>query len=347
MFNLTTIIGARPQFIKCAVLSRLIADDPDVTECLIHTGQHHDTKMSEVFFKDLRIPTPVHNLAISGGNHGAMTAKMLGGIEALLLENRPDAVLVYGDTNSTLAGALAATKLHIPVVHVEAGLRSFNRKMPEEVNRVLTDHVSQRLYCSTGTSIQNLTNEGITDGVLWVGDIMFDAALHAMKNLRALDSFLPAASDDRPLAFCTLHRAENTDDPAILASLFEFITQQSKEYRTIFPVHPRTRKKAEEFGLALPDVTLLEPLGYMETHSILAKSKLVLTDSGGLQKEAYFHRVPCITLRNETEWVETIINGWNRIWTQDHWTLKRDISDYGTGDTGKRILDDIKSTLRP
>jgi len=347
MFNVTTIIGARPQFIKCSVLSRLIAIDDEVSETLVHTGQHYDSKMSNVFFDDLMIPKPDCNLGISGGHNGAMTARMLENIEKLLLKNRPDALLVYGDTNSTLAGALAASKLHIPVFHVEAGLRSFNRRMPEEINRVMTDHLSSRLYCPTRLAVHNLEHEGVSTGVLNVGDLMFDATLHALSVISDdPQRYGQLKYSSKPTCLCTIHRAETTDYPDVLKEAFAFIDSYTNDYDVLFPIHPRTRERAKDFGLDLPKARILEPLGYFDLHAVLNQSELVLTDSGGLQKEAYFHRVPCITLRDETEWVETVDYGWNRLWKGSSYAPRQKIAEYGMGNAGALILEDMKTYLR-
>lgn len=341
MYKIITVIGARPQFIKCAVLSRIFTGSDEIDEILVHTGQHFDKKMSDIFFTELGIPEPSHSLNISGGMHGEMTARMITSIEQLLVENQPDAVLVYGDTNSTLAGALAAAKMNIPVVHVEAGLRSFNRRMPEEVNRVLTDHVSARLYCPTGTAVQNLTNEGITKGVIQCGDIMYDAALHAKSSLDPANVEELLSGNEKPIGLCTLHRAETTDERETLQAAFDYVNEYAKDYTIIFPIHPRTKNKAAEFDMAMPDVRICEPLGYFDLHAVLSRASIVLTDSGGLQKEAYFHKVPCITLRTETEWVETIEAGWNRLWQGPKFLPRSKITDYGDGTTGQQIYDDL------
>lgn len=345
MPKIVTVVGARPQFIKCAVLSRLTSVSEEVDEILVHTGQHYDSDMSDIFFDQMKIPTPKYNLNISGSTHGKMTADMLDKLEQVLMLEKPAAVVVYGDTNSTLAGALAAAKLDIPVLHIEAGLRSFNRKMPEELNRVLTDHVSSRLYCSTNSSIKNLSSEGIKNGVLWVGDVMKDATLFAKRNPVDTSIFTNAFGENKPVALCTLHRAENTNSRNRLAELFLFIETHSSDFDIVFPLHPRTKNAAQNFGLKLPNVNIVDPIGYFETQSILARSALVLTDSGGLQKEAYFHQVPCITMREETEWVELVENGWNRLWQTSEYSLRKEISEYGNGDAGDKILRDITNFL--
>ncbi|MGI9436525.1 MAG: non-hydrolyzing UDP-N-acetylglucosamine 2-epimerase [Geminicoccaceae bacterium] len=342
--RLVTVVGARPQFVKAAVVGRVLAASDGVDHVLIHTGQHFDQRMSAQFFEDLKIPEADHNLAIAGGPHGQMTGRMLEAIEQVLMDERAGAVLVYGDTNSTLAGALAAAKLHLPVHHIEAGLRSFNRRMPEEVNRVLTDHVSRLLFCPTRTAVTNLEAEGITEGVHHVGDVMFDAALFAKAAARGQASVvdeLGLAADGYVLL--TLHRAENTDDPARLAELCCYIESQAAGRLVVFPVHPRTRKALERYGLSLSGVKMIEPVGYIEMHGLLDKAELVMTDSGGLQKEAYFHRVPCLTLREETEWVETIDAGWNRLWSSEDYLPRREIHAYGEGRAGEKIVEIIEA----
>lgn len=340
-----TVVGARPQFIKAAAVSRVIAGRPDLNELIIHTGQHYDANMSDIFFDELGIPAPKRHLGIGGGSHGAMTGKMLEALEAAMIEDKPDAVLVYGDTNSTLAGALAAAKLHIPVIHVEAGLRSFNRRMPEEINRVMADHLSALLLCPTQTGVDNLKAEGITRGVHAVGDVMHDATLYAIEQSRAKSDVIEKLDlEGRDYAVCTLHRAENTDDPHRFARIIAFLEEQARERLVVFPVHPRTRKVMAERGISPKGVKRVDPMGYFDLHRLLIDCSLVLTDSGGLQKEAYFHRKPCITLRNETEWVETIDAGWNRLWTEVNWKVPRsEISDYGHGFAANSIIETIIS----
>ena len=345
--RLATVVGARPQFVKAAAVSRAIARDGRIDEALIHTGQHYDANMSDIFFEELEIPAPRRHLGLGGGGHGAMTGAMLAQLEAAFIEDAPDAVLVYGDTNSTLAGALAAAKLHIPVIHCESGLRSFNRRMPEEINRVVTDHLSAVLLCPTRSAIDNLAREGITNGVRFVGDVMYDATLFAIERAKARPSMLPALGlGGRPYAVCTLHRAENTDDLERLRALLTFLEETARTRAIVFPVHPRTRKIMAQAGIQPRGVHLVDPLGYFDLHRLLADADLVLTDSGGLQKEAYFHRKPCVTLREETEWVETIDAGWNRLWTTPDWSSPRiDITDYGAGDAAMHSVREIARLL--
>lgn len=345
-----TILGARPQFVKAAPVSRALASG-GIEEALIHTGQHYDAGMSEVFFEELGIPAPTHNLGLGGGSHGAMTGRMLEEIEKILLDERPDWVLVYGDTNSTLAGALAATKMHIPVCHVEAGLRSWNRRMPEEVNRVLTDHISSRLFCSSEPSVENLRREGITEGVEVVGDVMADASRLAQEIIAGRASeFLKSADPsvlEKDFTLLTLHRAENTDDEERLRSLVGQLNDF--EMPIVFPVHPRTRKVLQQAGLELaPHIQQVEPVGYLEMAALLGYAKLVLTDSGGLQKEAYWAKTPCVTLRTETEWTETVDAGWNVVIGAAVSELKRLVSQvidppewrplYGDGKAAEKIV---------
>ena len=305
--KIITVIGARPQFIKAAVVSRALAKHrPDVREILVHTGQHYDANMSDVFFEELNIPRPDHNLGVGGGTHGQNTGRMIEKLEELMLEERPDWVLVYGDTDSTLAGALAAAKLHIPVAHVEAGLRSFNRRMPEEVNRVLTDHVAAVLFAPTELARRNLRNEGIAEEKIQVvGDVMYDAALYYKPLARKPVWFDALSIPVNEYVLCTIHRAENTDDRNHMQSIFQGL--EGAGLQVILPLHPRTRKKLQEMNILPPaNILVVDPVGYLEMVWLEANCKLIATDSGGVQKEAYFHEKPCVTLRNETEWVELV-----------------------------------------
>jgi UDP-GlcNAc3NAcA epimerase len=343
MTTILTIVGARPQFIKAAAVSRALRATPDFREIMLHTGQHFDDMMSDVFFRELDIPKPEVQLAINGGNHGAMTGRMLEGIEQALLTHKPDWVLVYGDTNSTLAGALAATKLHIPVVHVEAGLRSFNRRMPEEVNRVLTDHISTLLLSPTQAGITNLAAEGITKGVHHVGDVMHDALLHAQKQARQNSAILKQFGlEDGTFVLATVHRAENTDDPVRLQKIMDALKQAAGSQPVILPIHPRTRQAIARQNTDLGQIRIVDPVGYIDMVRLLDGCALVMTDSGGLQKEAYFARRPCITLRDETEWTETIAHGWNRLWTGPDWGPRSDITEFGMGDAAQRVISVIR-----
>ena len=311
MIKVLTIIGARPQFIKASVVSRAIQKTDGIEEIMLHTGQHFDANMSDIFFNQLNIPRPDIQLDIHGGTHGDMTGRMLAEIEQALLEHKPDRVLVYGDTNSTLAGALAAAKLHIPVAHVEAGLRSFNMKMPEEVNRILTDQISDILFCPTDTAIKNLNNEGFENKpiqVLNVGDVMQDAAILFTEKAVAPQNELP-----QQFVLATLHRAENTDNPERLACIVDALNEIHESLMpVVLPLHPRTRKLIAEQDLDLK-VHLIDPVGYFEMVWLLDHCDLVLTDSGGVQKEAFFFGKACVTMRDQTEWVELIEAGVNEL----------------------------------
>ena len=345
--KILTVVGARPQFIKASALSRPLVDHPVFEEVLVNTGQHFDDAMSRVFFQELGMPKPAYDLKIAGGGHGDMTGRMMAALEPLMIEEKPWAVLVYGDTNSTLAGALVAAKLHIPVIHVEAGLRSFNRTMPEEINRVLTDHMSTFLFCPTQTALDNLRQEGIgctqrsgrEAHVFHVGDIMADTVAFARAYLADHPEVGAGfAFGDKPFALMTLHREETTRSLSNFQKALSYALAWAEDNgcQLVCPVHPRIRPLLER--TANPALLCLPPVGYFEMQALLSKAGAVLTDSGGLQKEAYFHRVPCITLRSETEWVETVTSGWNRLWTETDTPQRSEISDYGTGDTAARIL---------
>lgn len=305
-----TVVGARPQFIKAAPVSRVIRERAQ--EVLVHTGQHYDKSMSDVFFEELHIPVPEYHLHVGSKSHGAQTGEMLSKVEEVMVAEKPDCVLVYGDTNSTLAGALSASKLHIPVAHVEAGLRSFNRRMPEEINRVLTDHVSTWLFCPTSTAVNHLKTEGITERVDLTGDVMLDALRYNSRlaeNQSTILSELELKKGEYVLI--TLHRAENTDDPARLSQIIGAINELPLP--AVLPLHPRTRSRLAPLGLEItnPHVTLIDPVGYLDMLQLEVNAKKILTDSGGVQKEAFFAKVPCITMRDETEWVETVELGTN------------------------------------
>jgi UDP-GlcNAc3NAcA epimerase len=328
--TILTIVGARPQFIKAAAVSRELRKRHK--EVLLHTGQHYDYKMSGIFFDGLDLPAPDLNLEVGSGAHGAQTGAMLRGIEEAILSVKPDWVLVYGDTNSTLAGALAAAKLHIPVAHVEAGLRSFNRRMPEEINRVVADHLSSLLLCPSQTALTNLSREGITDHVHLVGDVMLDvlnwARERAAQGPREILTRLALAPGNYLLA--TVHRSENTDEPKRLAAILEAFN--AMEEPIVFPIHPRTRKMIAGADYRLkPHVQLVEPVGYFDMVTLTGAARMVLTDSGGLQKEAYWLGTPCVTLRDETEWVETVETGWNKL----------------VGSERERIIETIRGFKRP
>ncbi|PDW04029.1 non-hydrolyzing UDP-N-acetylglucosamine 2-epimerase [Candidatus Viridilinea mediisalina] len=322
--TILTIIGARPQFIKAAAVSRLLRQQ--CRELLVHTGQHYDYGMSQVFFDELAIPAPEINLGIGSGAHGAQTGAMLAAIEQVLLEQRPDALLVYGDTNSTLAGALAAAKLGVPVAHIEAGLRSFNRTMPEEINRVMADHLATLLLCPSSTAVANLEREGLTKGVHLVGDVMADALLMALARAQDRSTILERLKlNPGGYLLATVHRAENTDDPARLQAILAAFAALDEPL--IFPVHPRTRKLMGSYQPP-PHVHLIEPLGYLDMVRLQQAARMILTDSGGIQKEAYWLGVPCVTMRDETEWVETVELGWNRLVGADTGRIVAAVRDF-------------------
>lgn len=337
--KIVTVVGARPQFVKAAVL-RKRSEEYSVHEVLVHTGQHYDHAMSDVFFTELGMRPAEYKLDLKNRTHGGMTGEIMAGVEEILMAEKPDWCVVYGDTNSTVAAALAAAKLHIPVCHIEAGLRSFNKKMPEEINRILTDHMSDLLFCSTSVSVTNLGNENIHNGVHHVGDIMYDAVRMFSKAVPK-ESFCAEHGLDpnRPIAAVTLHRAETVGDPERFAKVLDYVRDAGKDYQLAFPIHPNTRNKCAELGMDLSGFTLLEPLPYLAMQALLAHSDFVITDSGGVQKEAYFHDIRCLTMRDETEWVETIENGWNRLWTQDDYACDpKPISEYGDGKSADLIL---------
>ncbi len=351
MQRILTIIGARPQFIKASVVSRAIQQADGMEEVILHTGQHFDTNMSDIFFNQLNIPRPDIQLDIHGGSHGEMTGRMLAEIEQALLAHKPDRVLVYGDTNSTLAGALAAAKLHIPVAHVEAGLRSFNMQMPEEINRILTDQISDLLFCPTDAAVKNLNNEGFAHKpvhVLQVGDVMQDSAL-----LFAEQATAPSGDVPKGFILATLHRAENTDSPERLAAIVAAMNEVHATLApVVLPLHPRTRKLIVQQGLEL-NVHLIDPVGYFEMVWLLDHCELVLTDSGGVQKEAFFFGKACVTLRDQTEWVELIQVSANELVGADQGkiinaatrNLGRKVKDtqrlYGGGKAAERIVSEL------
>lgn len=314
--KIATIIGARPQFIKASPVSKALAACGHVEEFLVHTGQHSDDSMSEVFFREMRIPAPKYHLGIAGLKHGAMTGRMMEAIENILIAETPDWTLVYGDTNSTLAGALAACKLNIPVAHVEAGLRSFNRRMPEEINRICTDHVSTMLFAPTRTAIRNLEKEGVAgDKILMTGDVMYDSTI-AFSRLAKEQSRILAELGLSPGGYllATIHRAENTDDPSRLNAILDGLNQASHSLPVVLPLHPRTRNAVANLGHGFTGgVKIVNPVGYLDMLVLESNARLIATDSGGVQKEAYFHGVPCVTFREETEWVELVEAGANRL----------------------------------
>jgi len=313
--KIVSAIGARPQFVKAAAVTRALNSIAAIDHVLVHTGQHYDGNMSDIFFEELDIPKPAYHLGIGSATHGAQTGRMIEGIEHLLLQLMPDALLVYGDTNSTLAGALAAAKLHIPVAHVEAGLRSFNRRMPEEINRVLTDHASDFLFVPTAAAVKNLEQEGISEEKIFlVGDVMYDASLYyGAKADRESRIVQQLGLHPKQYILATIHRAENTDDRRLLESIFEGLDLAAQEMAVVVPLHPRTRDAAKRNGLTFQHARVIEPVGYLDMVMLEKHARLIITDSGGVQKEAFFYEVPCVTLRGETEWVELVDLGWNRL----------------------------------
>ena len=358
MQRILTVVGARPQFVKAAVVSAAISADPSLEEILVHTGQHYDSRMSDIFFEELGISPPSISLGIGSGLHGHQTGRMLAEIEKSALEVEPDWLLVYGDTNSTIAGALAASKLHIPIAHIEAGLRSFNRQMPEEINRVVTDHLSTLLFVPTDEAELNLHREGIYQEVHQVGDVMYDAALcfaSAARNKATVLETLGISSDT--FALVTIHRAENTDNKAKLSSILTALGKiASNEIEVLFPLHPRTLAALKTFDLKLPpNINVCEPLSYFEMLYIESRSKVIITDSGGVQKEAFFHKVPCVTLRDETEWKELVNAEWNVLCTSNSpdaivkaaissiGKIGKDISPYGDGKASEKIVNIISN----
>jgi UDP-GlcNAc3NAcA epimerase len=344
-FRMLMVVGARPQFVKAAAISRAVAARAEIEEIVLHTGQHFDPEMSRVFFDELGIAAPHRNLGIHGGGHGTMTGRMLTGIEEAILALRPDIVLVPGDTNSTLAGALAAAKSQVPVVHLEAGLRSFNRSMPEEINRVLTDHLSALLLCPTETAVANLRREGIVEGVHDIGDVMYDATLFAAAAVGRSTVLDRLGLAEERYAVATVHRAESTDDYGRLVAIIDFLRQRARDHRVVLPLHPRTRQRVADWRIDVGPILVCGPLGYLDMHRLLQSAVAVYTDSGGLQKEAYFHRVPCVTLRGETEWVETVAAGWNRLWNGPDYAPRRDVAVYGDGNAAGKAIAIIVSYL--
>lgn len=351
--KICTVIGARPQFIKAAAVSSAIAKNKEIEEIIIHTGQHYDPDMSDIFFSQLGIPKEKYNLNIGSGNHGDQTGRMLAEIENVLIAERPDRVLVYGDTNSTVAAALAAVKLHIPTAHVEAGMRSFNRKMPEEINRVVSDHISDINFCSTPIAVKNLENEGRAHTAILVGDVMYDCALNfsdaAEKNC---DPFKKFGIEKGNYVLMTCHRPANTDVHENLEAIVRAANDISKTCPVLYPVHPRTKKYIADYKLSFTEnVKVVAPLSYFDMLLAERYSKLILTDSGGIQKEAFFYQVPCVTMREETEWTETVDMGWNIITGANHGKIMSAVKGffaklppapaskpYGNGDASEKIV---------
>lgn len=360
--KIITILGARPQFIKASVVTAAFSKRSDIEEVMVHTGQHFDSNMSDVFFSDLEIPAPRYQLDIHGGSHGAMTGMMLAEIEKVLMNERPDTVLVYGDTNSTLAGALAAAKLRVPVAHVEAGLRSFNMAMPEEINRVLADRISHWLFTPTEAAAQHLRQEGFSESQIFpVGDVMYDVALQHGARVRSDDGILGRTGlKPKEYVLATIHRAENTDCPRRLTNVVKALELVARFIPVVWPLHPRTRtllQRAALFEELSKKLHLIEPVGYLEMIQLEKFASVIATDSGGVQKEAFFYQVPCVTLRDETEWVELIDAKWNRLAPPTDAesvaaTIKTtigsrgtNVSPYGDGGAAVKIVGQLKHKL--
>lgn len=347
--KVVTVVGARPQFIKASPVSKAIerfnqsADGETIREILIHTGQHYDYEMSKVFFEQLDLKEPDYHLCVGSGTHGWQTGEMLKRVEEVLIKEKPHIVLVYGDTNSTLAGALTAAKLHIPIAHVEAGLRSFNKRMPEEVNRVLTDYLSSNLFCPTENAVKNLAREGITNGVHLVGDVMYDALLLNLERIKEKPVLDRLGLVSNKYILATIHRAENVDNTENLYSIVKALN--SLEEIVIFPLHPRTRKAL--FDIKIPadsHIYMIDPVGYLSMLALEKNAKLILTDSGGVQKEAYLLGVPCLTLRKETEWVETVEAGWNHLVGLELNKIRESIKSFSLNGYRPSIFGDGKSS---
>lgn len=359
--KIITVVGARPQFIKAAVVSHAFARSKKINEIILHTGQHFDRNMSDIFFEEMKIPLPKYNLNINGLNHGAMTGEMLKEIEHICLDERPDFLMVYGDTNSTIAGALAAKKLKIKVIHVEAGLRSFNNEMPEEINRILTDRISDILFCPTQTSVKNLWNEGISVNtgfnVIQSGDVMQDASsFYSIISSSKSTIFCDLDLQNKKFALCTIHRQENTDDLKRLKSIICALNKISLQQEVVVPLHPRTKKIIEHNSIYV-NFNIINPVGYFDMIELLKHCNIVLTDSGGLQKEAYFFNKYCITMRDQTEWVELVDNGFNILTGSCHESIydafckylnrsfKKEIELYGGGNAANIICMSLENLL--
>ena len=336
--KIISILGNRPQFIKAAPLSKEFKKR-NLNQIIIHTGQHYETKMSNIFFSELNILKPKYFLNVKSKYHGQMTGKMIEKIEKILLIERPELVFVFGDTNSTLAGAIAASKLSIPIAHIEAGLRSFNNQMPEEINRIITDRISKFLFCPTTNAVKNLKKEGILKNVYNVGDLMYEIHLNMRKFYKKIKIAERFENLNSKFILLSIHRQESTTCLKKFMQLVKYTHEfaENENMKIFFPIHPRLNKWKEEIK-KFKNIFILPPLSYFEIQQFISNSNFVFTDSGGLQKEAYFHKVLCVTLRKETEWIETIRNGWNRIWTNKNYHPKRKIDEYGSGKTSKRIL---------
>ncbi len=354
--RIVSVVGARPQFVKVAVICRAIeaAVEDDYAHCIVHTGQHYDFEMNDIFFKDLEIPVPNHHLAVGSGTHAMQTGQIMERLEPVLIQEHPDWILLYGDTNSTLAGALVSAKLGMRVAHVEAGLRSYNRRMPEEINRIVTDFTSDLLLCPTAAAVENLKREGLASKTVNVGDVMYDAALYYGRLAERRETELSRYSQPSGFALATLHRAENTDDIHRLGRVLRALDHIAKHVcPVVLPLHPRTSKRMKNAGLSLNTVTIIEPISYLEMLLLENRAKFILTDSGGVQKEAYFARTPCITLREETEWVETLENGCNILAGADQEKIiaaAKAVQDagpwtaiYGDGHAGPAVLQALRN----
>lgn len=355
MPKILTVVGARPQFVKAAALSRALKKH-QMEEVLVHTGQHFDKNMAEIFFHQMEIPVPKYNLGIHSLNHGAMTGRMLEAVESVILDENPSAVVVFGDTNSTLAGALAGSKLHIPVAHVEAGLRSYNMKMPEEINRILTDRISDFLFTPTETAVQNLLREGYGNFKVRIentGDVMYDVALYYSNISSGRSTIVNTLDGNKPVVLATIHRQENTDDPQRLYSILEALNELSNEFQVVLPLHPRTKKILEQKKIKL-GFNPIDPVGYFDIIELLKHCSFVVTDSGGLQKEAYFFQKQCLVIRDETEWTELVELGYNHIVGADKTTILEKAEalkgahpnfsekPYGDGDAAGKIASFLK-----
>jgi UDP-GlcNAc3NAcA epimerase len=358
--KILTVVGARPQFVKAAAVSRELRKHKGIKETIVHTGQHFDKSMSDVFFEEMDIPRPDFNLNIHGLSHGAMTGQMMEKLDTILMNVRPDFVLVYGDTNSTLAGALCASKLHFKVAHVEAGLRSFNMLMPEEINRIIVDRISNILFCPTDTAVLNLKEEGFFNfgtKIVKTGDVMYDAALfYAQKSGKKSLIVIDRALRTNDFVLATIHRAENTDDNIRLSSILRALNKIAEKQRVILPLHPRTKKIVQQNGIVLK-FDVIDPVGYFDMLELLKNCAVVMTDSGGVQKEAYFFKKPCITLRDETEWTELVEEGFNEVVGSDHDKIidaynrtperKCDYEKklYGSGNAANLIVEALKAGI--
>jgi UDP-GlcNAc3NAcA epimerase len=336
--KLLTVIGTRPQYIKSVSISKCLLLQGSLEEIIVDTGQHFDYEMSEIFIRELGLPRPKYNLGINSISHGHMTARMLAGIEDILIAEKPDGVLVYGDTNSTLAAALAAAKLRLPIAHVEAGVRT-HMENPEEINRKLVDHVSTLLFCATPRGLEALGRENIHSGVLYTGDVLYDM-MHVSSEVASRASTIMEALSIQPKSYVlvTIHRQENTSEVSQISRIRDYIVDQAAGRRIVFPAHPRTVKFCANHGINLAPIKVMKPLGYFDMYMLLSNADELFTDSGGLQKEAYFHRVPCTTIDRDSAWPETVEAGWNRVWTTRTWRARKDIPDFGTGDAAIRIV---------